>query len=86
MIGQGHHSCRLARFNANMAIRRRADLVGIGAGDTAIDLDPGVHVELIAHRTQLADLLQLRRDELLAAEARVHCAMRNNLGSMFEVP
>mmetsp|Transcript_67334 Transcript_67334/g.147544 ORF Transcript_67334/g.147544 Transcript_67334/m.147544 type:complete len:243 (-) Transcript_67334:81-809(-) len=46
-------------------------LVGIGRGDATVDLNPGVDTLGIAHGAQVLDLLHLRLDELLAAEARV---------------
>mmetsp|Transcript_2000 Transcript_2000/g.9027 ORF Transcript_2000/g.9027 Transcript_2000/m.9027 type:complete len:298 (-) Transcript_2000:14-907(-) len=47
------------------------DLVGVGGGDAAVDLDPRVNSLGVAHRLDLRDLLNLRLDEGLAAEAGV---------------
>lgn len=52
---------------------RGAHLVGVGAADAAVDFDPGVHAALVAQVAQLADLLNLRGDELLATKAGVDC-------------
>mmetsp|Transcript_156 Transcript_156/g.559 ORF Transcript_156/g.559 Transcript_156/m.559 type:complete len:269 (+) Transcript_156:160-966(+) len=47
------------------------NLVGIGWGDTAINLNPWVQTPLVAHGPELPDLVDLALDELLAAKAGV---------------
>ena len=48
-------------------------LVGVGRAHAAVHLNPWVGSLLVAHPAQLADLLHLVLDELLAAKAGVDC-------------
>ena len=59
-----------------------AYLVCILAADATVKLDPWVDSSIVTHLSQLAYLLHLVLDELLATKARVHCTVQNRCQHM----
>ena len=62
-----------AQVNRIQSSPALSHLVGIRRAHAAVHLNPGVRPLLIAHLAQLADLLHLVLDELLATKAGVDC-------------
>ena len=52
--------------------KQHSHLVCVLAADAAINLNPGSHTGIIAHLSQLAHLLYLVLNELLASKSRIH--------------
>ena len=55
-----------------------AHLVCILPTDASIKLNPRVHSSIVTHLSQLAHLLHLVLDKLLAAKSRIHCIMQKS--------
>ena len=69
---------KVRRLHANHCITEITGyLVCILPADATVKLDPWVDASIVTHLSQLAYLLHLVLNELLATKAGVHCTVQN---------